>query len=166
MDDAVGPVASFAQEAAESVFHRAGDGRENVGLHRRELDDIFADEHFGDAYAVGKNVLQDAKSPLGFVGDPLDLRLIQMHRLQPMLLVHRDQVIANHADFIVDDHRPVMRRDQRGRVAPVGTQRRNDSIVLPRSRRAGGVIVLPGYIDFEEGIMSLRAKFLIIGHAH
>ena len=45
VDHRVGPVAVEIEQTAEGVLHGSGGAGEDVGLHRRQVDDIPADQH-------------------------------------------------------------------------------------------------------------------------
>ena len=58
VDDRVGPVPMLVQQPAERVLHRPGRGREDVRLHRRQVDDVLPDEALRDHEALRVDLVQ------------------------------------------------------------------------------------------------------------
>ena len=48
VDDRVGPVTVLVEQPTEGVLHCPGRRREHVGLDRRQMDDVLADESLRD----------------------------------------------------------------------------------------------------------------------
>ena len=76
VDDRVRPVALSVQESAECVLHRASDGGEDVRLHRRQVDDVLAEEHLRDLEALRVDVVEGDHLGLRREVHPLDGREI------------------------------------------------------------------------------------------
>ena len=53
------PVAFVVQQAAESVLHRAGYGRENVSLDRRQMQDVLSKESLWNLESVRVDLIKD-----------------------------------------------------------------------------------------------------------
>ena len=53
VDDRMGVVPVLVQQSAERVLHRPGRRGEDVGLHRRKVDDVLPDEALRDQKPFG-----------------------------------------------------------------------------------------------------------------
>src|SRR5438046_10381491 len=73
----MGVVADLLEQAAETVFDRAGSGRVPMSLDGRQVDHLLSEIEFGNRNALGKNLVQFQKRALKSIKSPLQLRQVQ-----------------------------------------------------------------------------------------
>src|SRR5574341_219060 len=132
VDDAVRPVAFFIQQSTEGVLHCTSDVSEDMGLHRRQMEDVLVVEKFWDADAVLVNSVEHEERLLGFVRDPLDIFEVRFNRLQTVLVLNESVAIVNLRLASVDDDRVVVRCDQYLARITVGDEPLDYGFQLPR----------------------------------
>ena len=156
VDHAVGPVAFFVEQAAERIFHRAGDDGEDMRFHRGQLDDILVEEVFGQQDAVREDVIQHQHRRLGRIAHPTHLRLVQVDVTKAVCVDDSLMLVVLLPDIGVDDHRLIVRRRQVG--VAVGLELAHDALDLPGRAGTCGIPGLPGDVDLENGLMVFRQR--------
>ena len=107
VDHRVRPVPVLVQQSAERVLHRPRRRRENMGFHRRQVDDVFPDEALRDHESLRVDLVQ-AGELLREVADriadvdPL-LGLVDVDVAQVVRLDDVDLLVLGFAEVGVDD---------------------------------------------------------------
>ena len=108
----MGVVADFLEQAAETVFDRAGSGRVPMSLDGRQVDHLLSEIEFGNLNALWKNLVQFQKRALKAINSPLQLR--QGHKGQPIAIEHwQPQVVlgpfagVGHHGLVLDGEDPL-----------------------------------------------------------
>ena len=161
----------LVQQPAERILHRAGRRRKDMGLDRRQMNDVLADEPARDHEAVGIDLVE-AEKPLREVADrvtdvhPGLVALVEVDVAQTVGLHHRQLLVLAFTEVRVDDDGAVVAGvNQVGSIA-VLLQRR----ITPSS--CHGVVERPGKeemprdVDLERGVGILRNDVLIAGQVH
>jgi hypothetical protein len=127
---------------AERVLHRAGGGRVDVTLDRRQVHDVLADEEVGDLNPLGENFVEDAHARARAIGHPRHVFWfeVELHR-HVVRAKDRDVVVQVLAFERVGDDGLVLHA---GELAePFAAQRADRALELPRRRVRGGERVVP-----------------------
>ena len=102
------------QESAEGVLHCAGDGGEDMRLHRWQVDDVLAEEHLRDLEALRVDVVEGDHPGLGLEVHPLGGRKVEEDAIEAVLLFHGLVLILQRAFDGVDYDGAVVRGDKVG----------------------------------------------------
>ncbi len=171
VDHRMRPVTPLVEQAAERVLHRARGGREHVGLHRRQVQDVLADEPLRDHEPVRVDLVQ-AEELVGELADrvaDVDPRLVafvEMDVAQAVGLHHRQLLVLGFAEVRVDHDRAVVAGVNQLRIVAVALHRGDHAVELPRRGRAAGEEKMPGDVDLERGVGVLRKDVLVTGKVH
>ncbi len=140
-----------------AFFIAPGRRREDVGLHRRQVDDVLADEPARNHEAVGVDLVQ-AEELLRQIADrvaDVDPRLVafvEVDVAQPVRVDDVDLLVLALAEVRVDDDRAVVARVDQVRVVAVLLHRPDHALELPGRRRAAREEEVPGDVDLERGV--------------
>ena len=164
------PVPMLVEQAAERVLHRAGGRREHVRLHRRQVDDVLADEALRDHEALRVDLVQAGELLRQIADrvtdvDPL-LGLVDVDVAQAVRFDDVDLLVLALAEMGVDDDRAVVARVDQRRVVAVLLHRADDAVELPRRRRAARKEEMPGDVDLERRVGVFRDDVLVAGQVH
>lgn len=156
VNNRMGPVAPFVEEAAEGIFHGAGCGGKYVGLHGGQVDDVFADQAPGNVESVGVDLIQAQESVRQIAHgipnvDPF-LAFIQVDIPQAVGVDDLDLFILPFAQPGIDDDRPVVAGVDQVPAIAVPCHGADHAFELPRGRGTAGVEKMPGNIDFQGGV--------------
>jgi hypothetical protein len=171
VDDRVGPVAVLVEQSAERILHRAGCGREDVRLHRWQVNDVLTDEALRNLKALGVNLVQ-AEEFLGQFADRvahidpgfafLARFGIKVHVTQAMGFNHIDLLILLLTKAGVDHDGAVVAGVNQAGVVAVPLHGPDHTFELPGRGRAAGIEEVPGDVDLQRGIGVLGDFCLII----
>ena len=112
-------------------------GREDMGLHRRQVQDVLADEPLRDHESVGIDVVE-ADELVGQIADgvadvdPGLIALVEMDVAKAVRLHDWQLLVFRLAQVGVDDHRPVVARVNQLRLVAVLFHRVDHAVELPR----------------------------------
>ena len=157
VDYRMGPVPPLVEQAAERVLHRARRGREDVGLHGRQVDDVLADEAARNHEPVGIDVVQ-AEELLREISDrvadvdPRLVALVQVDVPQPVGLDDVELLVLAFTEVRVDDDRAVVAGVDALPGIAIRQQRPGDAVELPRRRGRARKEEVPGDVDLERGV--------------
>ena len=110
-----------------------------MGLHGGQVEDVLADEGFGNLEAVGVYFVQSEHSVFWLEIDPLSV--FEEESLQAVHLLDRGVLVVDRADFGVNYDGAVVGGDEI--VVTVGFEGTDCAVELPGRSGAGGVVVLP-----------------------
>ena len=138
-----------AQQPAEGVLHRAGGGGVDMGFHRRQVDDVLAEEIIGDADSLFEDLIQHQHLRLGLVFHPGHIFLAE-------IVFHRDAVMAEDRDEPVQvlalegvgHHRLILHADQV--VETRLLQREDGALQLPGGGIRAGQRIMPGDVVLQD----------------
>jgi hypothetical protein len=140
VDDRMRPVPLLVEQAAKRVLHRARRRREHVRLHRRQMQDVLADEALRDHEPVRVDVVQ-AEELVGEVADgvadvdPRLVALVEVDVAQAVRLHHRQLLVFGFTKVSVDDDGAVVAGVNQLRLVAVRLHRLNHAVELPRRGR-------------------------------
>jgi hypothetical protein len=170
VDHRMRPVPVFVQQPAEGVLHRTRRRREDMRLHRGQVNDVLADEALRDHEALRVHLVE-ARELLRQVAhclpdvDPL-LGLVDMDVPDSVGVHDVDLLVLALSQVRVDHHRAVMAGvDQRG-IVPVLLHRADHPLELPRRRGGRGEEKVPRDVHLERGVGVLRDNVLVSGEVH
>ena len=140
VDHRVRPVAMFVEQTAKGILHGAGCGGEHVGLDRRQMDDVFADEPLGNHEALGIDLVQAQKLVSEITDgvadiDPFDVLLVQMDIPQFVCVGNIDLLVLAFTEAGVDDHGTVVAAMDQVGIVTVTLHGANNPVQLPRHGR-------------------------------
>ena len=170
VDDRVRPVTMLVEQPPERVLHRAGGGRENVGLHRRQVDDVLSDEPPRNAEPVRIDLVQTQEAirqvahRVAYV-DPV-LALVQVHVAQAMLGDDVNLFVLSLPEVRVDDHGPVVTAVDQGGVVAVLLHGTDHAFELPGRGRGRRVEEVPGDVDLESRVTRAVDGLLVAREVH
>ena len=171
VDDRMRPVPLLVEQPAERILHGAGGGREDVGLHGGQVDDVLADEAARNHEPVGIDLIE-AEELLREIADrvldvdPGLVALVEMDVLQAMRLDHVELLVLAFAEMGVDDHGAVVAGVDQVLAVAVGGHRPDHAVELPRRGRAAGEEEMPGDVDLERRLHVLGQHVLIAREVH
>ena len=171
VDHRMRPVPLLVEQAAERVLHRAGGGREHVRLHRRQVQDVLADEPLRDHEPVGVDVVQAEELVREIADrvadvDPRLVAFIEMDVAQAVRLHDRQLLVFGFAEVRVDDDGAVVAGVDQLRLVAVLLHRLDHAVELPRRGRRAGKEEMPRDVDLQRGIRVLGQDVLIAGQVH
>ena len=156
VDDRMGPVAPFVEEAAESVFHGPGRGGKHVGLDGGRWTMFLADQAPRNVKAVGIDLVQTQET-VGEIAhriadvDPF-LAFVEVDIPQAVGIDNVDLLVLSLAQPGVDDDRSVVAGRMRSLRYPSFAMARITPFELPGGRGTAGVEEMPGNIHFQGGV--------------
>ena len=170
VDHRMRPVPVLVQQPAERVLHRPRRRREDVGLHRRQVDDVLPDEALRNHEALRVDLVEAGELLRQIADrvadvDPL-LGFVDVDVPQPVRVDDVDLLVLALAEVRVDDDRAVVAGVNQRRIVPVLLQRADDAVELPGRRRAPGKEEVPGDVDLERGVGVLRDDVLVAREVH
>ncbi len=164
VDDGMGPVPLVVEQPAKRVLHRAGDGREDMGLDGWELNDVFVEEELRHLDAFGEDLVEHQERFLRGVWHPWVFRLEQVRVLDLVLVGYVLVLVVALPDERIDHDSAVVCTDEV--VIAVLLECPDHALELPGRRRTGGIPRLPRDVDLQHGILVGGQRVLIASQAH
>jgi len=170
VDDRVRPVTTFVEQAAKGVFHRARGSREDMRLHRGQVNDVLADEPFGNVESTRIDIVEHQEL-VGQISDrvahidPL-FAFVQVNVAQVVGFHDVDLLVLTFAHVRINHHGAIVTGVHQVGIVSILLHRADHAFKLPGGGGAAGIEEMPGDVDLQRRIGILRNHILVASQIH
>ena len=165
VNDTVRPMTMGLKQSTEGILHGPGYGGENVCLHRRQMDNIPLSEKGRDFNSPGVNRVQNHHRMFRRVRRPFNT-ILKVNGPETISFSYRGKSIfdftgpgLHHNRIVMNQHKLLFRKS-------ILQECPDHAFKLPRRCRTGRKVLVPGYIDLQNGFFLLIKKPFIFSQMH